>query len=181
VSKLNQQIRELHSQALLFANEPYFAGGTIRHVVGNLQAKFKLEPTAAEYLQSFNENFGDVKKDLGHHKDDPFPEVAIQSSKYVYRFTDAGKGLASHAPDIVTLDGPSAQLPAFWRVAAFLQEIRQGRLLKDAADKKNKKKQLDTAKTAIGPLASSVPDMDTKLSAMHLDINKKARIGRVGT
>lgn len=105
------------AKAQLYANEPYFSEGPVRHVVGNEQAlkglktvsdpddknrkkqviqpeliddkpqTLKMDTTQA--MESVSENFGDAKKELMHLADKPMGEIAIKASKYMGRLTRA--------------------------------------------------------------------------------------------
>lgn len=95
-SRLTLLVRKAKSEAMLFANEPYFSAGTLYHVVGNMQGNWGVTFGPSEFFQSANENFGDFKKEIvharhGHGGSDraAFINFAIQSSKYAYRFMDA--------------------------------------------------------------------------------------------
>jgi hypothetical protein len=116
---LNVAMRDAQGEALLFANEPYYSQGATMHVVGKLQREKpetpeqqRLKLSAAEVLQSINEQFGDFLKVLGEHSGDAFAVSLIESSKYLYRLlhgvtmardmmTKAGSGFA--VPDTAAL------------------------------------------------------------------------------
>lgn len=115
-------IRAAHSDALLFANEPYFAAGTIRHVVGNMQAKYGLEVSDSEYLHSLNENFGDIVKEAHHQGGKSFPVMAIKTSKYAFRFLDACKQLGDKNKKVTI---PSS-VPSAHKAMKVVLDIRQG-------------------------------------------------------
>ncbi len=55
--------------------------------------------SANQMLQSFNENLGDLLKDLRHYASEPFPGLGFyRSSKYIERMCDAAMLLASKLP-----------------------------------------------------------------------------------
>lgn len=66
-------------------------------VVGNQQAKMGLDLDLDKYLQSFNEQFGDFLKDLGHYQNDG--EALYCGSKYLQRFIDALYEINKKIPD----------------------------------------------------------------------------------
>ena len=181
INRYNAEIRSLHSEALQFANEPYFAAGTLLHVVGNLQGKYGLDLTTSDVFQSLNENYGDAKKDFGHYGGAPFGKAAFRSSKYVYRFTDAAKLLSEGSGGKVTLDGDSRKTRAMWAQSEKLLKIRQGETFegKNYAQVPEEQKITDAAKlarpfTEIGAIEGDV-------DRISVDLNKKARTFKVGT
>ncbi|MEC4017962.1 hypothetical protein [Streptomyces sp. H27-D2] len=80
--------REQTSYALWHAMEAYHSEGAVRHVVGG-QAGSGISVSAAQYLQSFNEQLGDLLKDMTHYQESG--EAFYQSSKYLMRMADAAK------------------------------------------------------------------------------------------
>ncbi|MFF4737312.1 hypothetical protein ACFY2W_15765 [Streptomyces sp. NPDC001262] len=76
------------SYSLCHAMEAYHSEGAVRHVVGG-QAGSGISVTAAQYLQSFNEQLGDFLKDLLHHPESG--EAFYQSAKYLMRLVDAAQ------------------------------------------------------------------------------------------
>ncbi|MCU1494116.1 MAG: hypothetical protein JWO62_1880 [Acidimicrobiaceae bacterium] len=104
-TELTLEIRKAKSKAMLFANEPYFSAGTLYHVVGNMQGAWGVKLGVPEYFQSANENFGDFKKEIGHHGGGDatgveFRHFAVASSKYAYRFFDAATKLKQSGIEI---------------------------------------------------------------------------------
>lgn len=170
---LSVDIRAAHSDALLFANEPYFAGGTIRHVVGNLQGKWGLDVGAHEHFQSFNENYGDTLKELHHTKSKPFPEAAIKTSKYVYRFLNAAVRLGGQVKDVQV---PGDVAP-FESAAADMLQIRQGGSARgrDYAKLPETDKHRDAVEYYGAVGIASTGELEQKVTRINLDVNVAAR------
>ncbi len=110
------RLKSLQAAATFFAAEAYHSEGPLQHVVkagqssrleveGNGQRYTPDEKKAAiearkqeklaalscnQMLQSFNENLGDLLKDLRHYAAEPFPGLGFyRSSKYIERLCDA--------------------------------------------------------------------------------------------
>ncbi|MFZ3492045.1 hypothetical protein ACODT5_02185 [Streptomyces sp. 5.8] len=81
-------IRSQTSYSLWHAMEAYHSEGAVLDVVGK-QAKTEVTVTSAHYLQSFNEQFGDLLKDLTHYADSG--EAFYRSAKYLQRMTAAAR------------------------------------------------------------------------------------------
>ncbi|MEU7166204.1 hypothetical protein AB0A70_16380 [Streptomyces morookaense] len=79
-------IRRRTSYALWHAMEAYHSQGAVLDVVGK-QAKSDVTVTGAHYLQSFNEQLGDLLKDLKHYGD--AGEAFYRSAKYLQRMVAA--------------------------------------------------------------------------------------------
>lgn len=179
------------SQALLFANEPYFSEGTLRHVVGNEQelgnAKSKLQLSPVQGLQSFNENLGDTVKELGHLEGKPVGEVAFHSSKYIGRFCRAidvileARGEKDAPPK--ELEGPIAIQKALLSITNDLQQIRGGNLSKVPEGTSPSDHARNLLHQALGPLVpgtipklpESTGDLQTMLLGMARDVNSFVR------
>ncbi len=162
---LSLEIRKAHSEALLFANEPYFSAGTIRHVVGNLQGQWGLDIGANEHFQSFNENYGDTLKELHHLHGHADADVLVKSSKYVYRFLDAAVNLGNQAK--LPLPGDTN---AFKNAEGQLLDIRQGKSTADA---------LSIGKS-VG--VGNAGELEKKVSSLAVLVNTKARnMGAAGS
>ncbi|MCY0924432.1 hypothetical protein OS965_41200 [Streptomyces sp. H27-G5] len=82
------QIRRDTSYSLWHAMEAYHSQGAVLDVVGK-QAKSQVTVTTAHYLQSFNEQLGDLLKDLWHYGDPG--ESFYRSAKYLQRMTAAAR------------------------------------------------------------------------------------------
>lgn len=126
-SALLARLRTLQADATFFAAEAYHSEGPLKHVVQAGQSS-KLEVandkelsnatdllkkerikelteaklrsySANQMLQSFNENLGDLLKDLKHYESEPFPGLGFyRSSKYLERMCDAAIWTASKLP-----------------------------------------------------------------------------------
>ena len=133
LDKLTLKTREAKSEALLFANEPYFAAGTLYHVVGGLQIGRDTELDVPALFQSLNENYGDYLKELHHTAPKTpeaavtgFPARAVKCSKYAYRFFDAAKEL--DGKDLgVTVAGVDVR--GMHRMSELLFAVRQSAML----------------------------------------------------
>ncbi len=99
---LRAQAKKLLGDAIFFAAEAYHSEGAVKHVVAGLQGDKAQEALAAlkpeDLLQSFNEQFGDLMKDVGHYADAPEGKLYYRTSKYVFRLFDAVKLLEGKAP-----------------------------------------------------------------------------------
>lgn len=95
------------SDALYFANEVYATEGAVLHTVVGIQigdkmaaAQGGLKPDIGlskdQYEQSFNENVGDVMKDLTHFADNP-PFAYFRAGKYMDRMLKAADALTGKA------------------------------------------------------------------------------------
>ncbi|MFC5722275.1 hypothetical protein ACFP1Z_19095 [Streptomyces gamaensis] len=92
-------IRAATSYSLWHAMEAYHSQGAVLDVVGK-QAKSDVKVTGAHYLQSFNEQLGDLLKDLKHYGD--AGEAFYRSAKYLQRMMAAARR---------ALDATGASLP----------------------------------------------------------------------
>lgn len=120
---LTVDLRKAKADAMLFANEPYFSAGTLYHVVGNTQAGFGAELSAAALFQSLEENFGDTLKELHHLHGKPWEVVALKSSKYVWRMLDAAVGLQAKGVDV---GADVAKLRAAAKMAFDVRQQKSG-------------------------------------------------------
>jgi hypothetical protein len=119
------KLRTLQADATFFAAEAYHSEGPLMHVVqagqssrmevngdASIPAERKAdvirERTMAklraysptQMLQSFNENMGDLLKDLRHYESEPFPGLGFyRSSKYLERLCDAAELLVDKLPE----------------------------------------------------------------------------------
>ncbi|MGV3526681.1 MAG: hypothetical protein ACO1RX_20855 [Candidatus Sericytochromatia bacterium] len=172
------------SQALLFANEPYFSEGTLRHVVGNEQElgkeSVKLQLSAPQGLQSLNENLGDTLKDLGHHRDEPLTDIVIQSSKYIGRFCRAIdetlKVLPSSGPQPEALQQVLTTSKALNTAMIELQKIRGGSPLPPGeTDRVSYANKLLTQAFAPQPVPTDGPALEKALLSMAQIVNAYVR------
>ena len=102
LARLARDATQILSEALYFANEVYATEGAVLHTVLGIQEADKIGKEQGEkpdvplspeqYMQSFNENVGDVLKDLGHYKDKPSFAV-FRSGKYMDRMLKAATQL----------------------------------------------------------------------------------------
>jgi hypothetical protein len=183
ISKYNAEIRALYSDALMFANEAYYAQGTIRHVVGNLQANYAYKLEDSELFQSFTENYGDCWKDFVHYEGKPFGLAAFRSSKYVFRFTDAATELVARSKGKIEVGGDSANLGKLAELSGKLLAIRQGDVM-DGVDYHDMPGGLretaaeDYAKQ-YGYVAMS--QIINEVDKIYDDLEAKARQAQIGT
>ncbi|MBN1944637.1 MAG: DUF4157 domain-containing protein [Bradymonadales bacterium] len=180
IAQYNAEIRALYSEALMFANEAYYATGTLLHVVGNLQSNYQLNLGASEYFQSMNENYGDIKKDIGHYSGKPFGQAAYKTSKYLFRFVDAILRLVEHSDEMITLTGHSAIVPQLWKQAEKLLQIRQGKTM-DGTDwsKAEESEKIKKAEEIAQPYAE-IGQIESDVDKIDVDINAKARQKKIG-
>lgn len=147
------RIKTLATDAVFFANEAYLSEGPFLHVVKAIQsvltaaktlsgperdayikentAKELARLSANQFLQSFNEQLGDLLKDLSHYAGEVSPGLGFyRSSKYLERLLDALLLLQQKVPDLdVTIPAasmPTAEIKA--RVARGLLAVRKGQL-----------------------------------------------------
>ncbi len=119
------------SEALYFANEVYASeGGTVHAVIAMQTAgkkndaqaatgiKVDVPLTASQWLQAFNENVGDVLKDLDHFKDDP-PFAVYRAGKYMDRLCKTAVKVMPEAADLPEFEHLSA-------LAAQAIEVKNG-------------------------------------------------------
>lgn len=119
------RLKSCQAAATFFAAEAYHSEGPLQHVVKAGQSsklevegdgktytasekaaavearkQKKLEALSAnQMLQSFNENLGDLLKDLRHYGGEPFPGLGFyRSSKYIERLCDAFTVIAPKLP-----------------------------------------------------------------------------------
>jgi hypothetical protein len=123
IDGLLARTKTLATDAVFFANEAYLSEGPYQHVVKATQAvltaaKALSEPERSVYikehtaeelatlsanqlLQSFNEQLGDLLKDLAHYAAEGAPWSGFyRSSKYVERLLDAALLLQQKVPDL---------------------------------------------------------------------------------
>ncbi|KQP43159.1 hypothetical protein [Pseudorhodoferax sp. Leaf274] len=107
------RLKTLSTDTVFYANEAYHSEGPFAHIVdatqavkGSLEAQLGSPPSPQQIaeetnrrlealsvhlcLQSFNEQAGDMLKDLGHYLDEPNPGIGFyRASKYLVRLMDA--------------------------------------------------------------------------------------------
>ncbi|WP_411139854.1 hypothetical protein [Streptomyces sp. x-80] len=135
--ELALEIRRRTSYSLWHAMEAYHSQGAVLDVVGK-QARSDVEVTSAHYLQSFNEQLGDLLKDLKHYGD--AGEAFYRSAKYLQRMTAAARQvLETSGADLPDADlALLAQLAEISSADGTLLGIRGGRekyALSSARDK----------------------------------------------
>ncbi len=82
------QLRDLVSEAALYANEAYFTSGAVNHTVSGLQIGSGIQQTNADNMAAVNENLGDALKEMRRHGRN-LGEAAYKSGKYIWRMADA--------------------------------------------------------------------------------------------
>jgi hypothetical protein len=119
------RLKSYQADATFFAAEAYHSEGPLQHVVkAGQSSKLEIEGDGITYepdakaaaieakkqeklralspnqmLQSFNENLGDLLKDLRHYASEPFPGLGFyRSSKYIERLCDAFSVIAPKLP-----------------------------------------------------------------------------------
>lgn len=126
------RLKELATESVFYANEAYHSDGPLVHIVHagqgvkqSLAEKLKREPTDDEVaqektrlrdqlsvhlcLQSFNEQTGDLLKDLAHYAGEPNPGIGFyRSSKYLARLLDALALLQAKVGDLQLGFDPAA-------------------------------------------------------------------------
>jgi hypothetical protein len=89
-------LAEALGKAMFLAQEAYHSSGAVRDVVCNLQMGQGLTLTVQEQLHSFNEQVGDIFKELAHFPAPPQGDVSIEfavdASKYMVRLANAALG-----------------------------------------------------------------------------------------
>jgi hypothetical protein len=120
------RLKSFQADATFFAAEAYHSEGPLQHVVkAGQSSKLEVEGDGKTYtadekaaaveakkqeklkalspnqmLQSFNENLGDLLKDLRHYASEPYPGLGFyRSSKYIERLCDAFSVLAPKLPE----------------------------------------------------------------------------------
>jgi hypothetical protein len=87
-------LAEALGKSSFLAQEAYHTSGAVRDIVCNLQMGQGLTLSAYEHLHSFNEQAGDIFKDLGRFPAPPEGgmtlEFAVDASKYMVRMASAG-------------------------------------------------------------------------------------------
>jgi len=126
------RLKELATESVFYANEAYHSDGPLVHIVHagqgvkqSLGATLKRDPTDEEVaaektrlrdqlsvhlcLQSFNEQTGDLLKDLAHYASEPNPGIGFyRSSKYLARLLDALALLQAKVGDLELGFDPAA-------------------------------------------------------------------------
>jgi hypothetical protein len=126
------RLKSYQADATFFAAEAYHSEGPLQHVVkAGQSSRLEIEANGTVYatkadkdaaingrkqeklaalspnqmLQSFNENLGDLLKDLRHYGSEPFPGLGFyRSSKYIERLCDAYSVIAPKLPEAARAD-----------------------------------------------------------------------------
>lgn len=120
------RLKSFQADATFFAAEAYHSEGPLQHVVkAGQSSRLEIEGDGKTYtsgekavaidarkqeklkalspnqmLQSFNENLGDLLKDLRHYAAEPYPGLGFyRSSKYIERLCDAVSVIAPKLPE----------------------------------------------------------------------------------
>ena len=206
------KLKSLQADATFFAAEAYHSEGPLLHVVkagqssrlevegnriayptpeGVTQAQAiealkqaKLDKMSAnQMLQSFNENLGDLLKDLRHYASEPFPGLGFyRSSKYIERLCDAVGLLAAKMPGKTAATVTGIQIagkpPAGVKTAmAKLVDIRGEKTgFPEAADAEKEKQAFAIAQMAmVFPGVTTLPDLAKLMSGFGREINAAVR------
>lgn len=167
----------------MYSNESYITDGALNHVVMGLQKgtneKFlqekrgnkdkspaKIQLSSEGFLQSFNEQVGDVCKELGRVKEDgsDLAHHVYQGGKYFFRMIDAAKRMFDERlPETIT------RLPE-WELVKQVGESAM--TIKDEAKQAEKK-----AETAKGtPLVDTDKETNDRALAFVRGANKKEKL-----
>ncbi len=104
-----EELRNLVSEAALFANEAYVTDGAVNHTVVGLQMKAPIRITNAEGCDAIVENMADALKEATRHGGDDLTsiaglgEAAFKAGKYMFRLADAAINMGYVAPDMIAL------------------------------------------------------------------------------
>lgn len=204
------KLKSLQADATFFAAEAYHSEGPLLHVVKAGQAsKLEIEGNGVAYatpadknaaieakkqeklaglsanqmLQSFNENLGDLLKDLRHYASEPFPGLGFyRSSKYIERLCDAVGLLASKMPgrSAATVTGIkiAGKTPAQIQVAmAGLVDIRgEKKGFPAVADAEQEKQAYAIEEMSKAfPGVTTLPDLARLLSGFGREVNAAVR------
>ncbi len=137
--------------------------------------------SANQMLQSFNENLGDLLKDLRHYSSDPFPGQGFyRSSKYIERLCESVGLIAAKVPDGARTVGAiplGRGTPAdVQRAMQNLVNIRGEKTTFDAADKEAEKQAYAVQEmTSAFPGVTTLPDLGKQLSDFGRKVNATVR------
>jgi hypothetical protein len=209
------KLKSLQADATFFAAEAYHSEGPLLHVVkAGQSSKLEIEGngiayaskgekdaaieakkqeklaglTANQMLQSFNENLGDLLKDLRHYASDPFPGLGFyRSSKYIERLCDAVGLIVSKMP---TASGPTVagiklggKAPSVVQTAvAGLVDIRgEKKGFPDATDTEQEKQAYAVEEmTKVFPGVTTLPDLAKVIGAFGREVNAAVRSAIAG-
>jgi hypothetical protein len=208
------RLKSYQADATFFAAEAYHSEGPLQHVVkAGQSSKLEIEGDGKTYatpqakaaaieakkqeklralspnqmLQSFNENLGDLLKDLLHYASEPFPGLGFyRSSKYIERLCDAFSVIAPKLPEdaqtaflVLKIAGKA---PAdVQRAVAGLVDIRGEKKgfvegPSGPADAEQEKQAYAIEEmTKIFPSVVTLPDLAKVLSAFGQQVNALVR------
>lgn len=106
LDRLTNAYMQVKTKALVFANESYHTGGTLKDVVLNRQSNLGIQLTIPDYMQSINEQAGFVAEQL-NHKGDPAGYRMWKAGKYLERLVLA----LSSVRDIAKKDARLPEVP----------------------------------------------------------------------
>jgi hypothetical protein len=205
------KLETLQADSVFFAAEAYHSKGPFEHIVqaGQKSAQaVKADPSIAEadqgkaiakkvaqaldklplaaFMQSFNEQLGDLLKDLKHYEHaSPYPGLGLyRSSKYLERLCDAvdwiGKKLAADKTAAVAakefaaiklFGKPAAQVKA---ELAGLVDLRGGKIeFPEAADPQREMEAwaMEEAQRVFGSGVKTLGDLGTAVKAVGKQVN----------
>ena len=208
------RLKSYQADATFFAAEAYHSEGPLQHVVkAGQSSRLEIEANGTVYatkadkdlainnrkqeklaalspnqmLQSFNENLGDLLKDLRHYGNEPFPGLGFyRSSKYIERLCDAYSVIAPKLPEAARADFNRLTLgdkpPAAVQAAvAGLVEIRgekkgfppEGGVPADP--EQEKQAYAIEQMTTIFPHVVTLPDLAKVMTKFGQDVNAMVR------
>ncbi|MFC5863950.1 hypothetical protein ACFPT7_16720 [Acidicapsa dinghuensis] len=204
--------KTLATDAVFFANEAYLSEGPFLHVVKAIQtvltaakqlggaerityikehtAKELAKLSASQCLQSFNEQLGDLLKDLEHYRGEPSQGVGFyRSSKYLERLLDALMLLQVKIPDVeAKVPGTSLATPELKsRISSGLLAARKGQLefgddgatlTGDALQRELEAFAVDEVREMFGVV--TLQELGRLILSLASSVNAQLRAGSVG-
>jgi hypothetical protein len=180
IDKITVDIRKLTAEALLYAAEAYNSQGAMVDVVHNQQIQggkekdfAKIKTTVQEKLQSFNEQFGDITKDLVSHAAPGRSKwmAAIDAAKYVERFSAVGVSLCQ---DIEYKKGED-DLAEIKADNAILVDARKNPAMRGEPDPRPGK-DLATLEANLTKEIKMTPEQyQEKYQKLNIDVQREAR------
>jgi hypothetical protein len=180
IDKITVDIRRLTAEALLYAAEAYNSQGAMVDVVHNQQIQggkekdfAKIKTSVEEKLQSFNEQFGDITKDLVSHAAPGRSKwmAAIDASKYVERFSAVGAALCQ---EINYKDGET-DLTKIKADNAILVEARKNPAMRGEPDPRPGK-DLRTLEANLTAEIQKTPEQyQAQYQKLNVDVQREAR------
>lgn len=151
LEELAVEIKAATGEASLFAVEAYHSEGAELDVVGIQQGGDKsIVLSAGQYLQSFNEQFGDFLKDLAHYQVDG--EAFYRGAKYLQRLVGAIEKMQQLKPFELAAPDQTlvSTLKALTASDSTLLNIRGGKKPYDTATEEQKNAAACTAMAGLG-------------------------------